>query len=50
MLREWSPPKTCHILDVTCHVSHVIIFSLSFYGQSGEAYRSVEGFFIRREY
>ena len=43
MLREWSPPKTCHILCVTCHMSHVKKISLSFYGQSGEAYRLVEG-------
>ena len=33
-MRECSPPQTCHVLCVTCHV-----FLLLFFGQSGEAYR-----------
>ena len=40
-MRECSPPQTCHMSRVTCHMSHffISIFSLLFFGQSGEAYR-----------
>ena len=30
---------TCHVSCVMCHMSHVTIFSSSFFGQRGEAYR-----------
>ena len=50
LLRECSPPQTCHVScvmcqvsrvtchvsHVTCHMSHILFF---FFGQSGEAYR-----------
>ena len=46
ILRECSPPQTCHMSLVTCHVSRVTChmscvtchFFSSFFGQSGEAY------------
>ena len=41
MLRECSPPQTCHVSHVKCHMSRVKCqnFSPFFFGQSGEAYQ-----------
>ena len=38
IFKEGLPAPTCHVLHVTCHMSHVLfLFCLIFFGQSGEA-------------
>ena len=40
ILRQWSPPTTCHMSHITCHMSHVsflFLFIIPFFWQNGGA-------------